>query len=75
MIVPRSRKRGAGRGRGSHAYRWRGVCAEPGETALGETALIVAVSGLANPKSISFAPDFVSMMLPGFKSRWMMPSR
>ncbi len=24
----------------------------------------------AKPKSISFAPDFVSMMLPGFKSRW-----
>jgi hypothetical protein len=24
---------------------------------------------LASPKSMSFAPDFVSMMLPGFKSR------
>jgi hypothetical protein len=24
---------------------------------------------LANPKSSNFAPDFVSMMLPGFRSR------
>ena len=27
----------------------------------------------ANPKSSSFAPVFVSMMLPGFKSRWTIP--
>ena len=30
-------------------------------------------SGLGQPKSISFAPVFVSMMLPGFRSRWMTP--
>ena len=30
-------------------------------------------SGFASPKSISFAPALVSMMLAGFKSRWMMP--
>jgi len=30
---------------------------------------------LAKPKSSSFAPDFVSMILPGFKSRWMTPWR
>jgi hypothetical protein len=47
-----------------------GVCADTGAT-----ALIVTTTGFANPKSISFAPDFVSMMLPGFKSRWMIPSR
>ena len=29
----------------------------------------------ARPKSISLVPDFVSMMLPGFRSRWMMPAR
>nr|WP_245632262.1 hypothetical protein [Edaphobacter aggregans] len=38
------------------------------------TVMIVAVTGLANPKSISFAPDLVSMMLPSFQSLWMMPS-
>ena len=30
---------------------------------------------LANPKSSSFVPDLVSMMLPGFRSRWVMPLR
>ena len=29
----------------------------------------------ARPKSSSFAPDFVSMTLAGFKSRWTMPFR
>ena len=32
-------------------------------------ALIAAAAGLASPKSSSFAPDFVSIMLPGFRSR------
>src|SRR5271156_285856 len=27
------------------------------------------ILGSASPKSINFAPDFVSMMLPGFRSR------
>ena len=30
---------------------------------------------VANPKSSSFAPALVSMMLPGFRSRWMIPYR
>ena len=30
---------------------------------------------LARPKSSSFAPDFVSMMFEGFKSRWITPVR
>jgi hypothetical protein len=29
----------------------------------------------ASPKSMSLAPDWVNMMFPGFKSRWMMPAR
>jgi len=29
----------------------------------------------AKPKSNSFVPDFVSMTLPGFRSRWVMPVR
>ena len=29
----------------------------------------------ARPKSSSFAPDFVSTTLPGFRSRWTMPAR
>jgi hypothetical protein len=29
----------------------------------------------ARPKSRSFAPDRVSMTLPGFRSRWTMPCR
>src|SRR5579871_6935826 len=33
------------------------------------------VLGLARPKSISLAPDFVSMTFPGFRSRWTMPER
>ena len=70
MIVPRSVNGAPGAAGAVTLIVGRGVCAEPGVT-----ALIVAVTGLANPKSISFAPDFVSMMLPGFKSRWMMPSR
>ena len=32
-------------------------------------------SDLASPKSSSFTPDFVSMTLPGFRSRWTMPCR
>ena len=32
-------------------------------------AAVCAPSVLARPKSISFAPAFVSMTLPGFKSR------
>jgi len=31
--------------------------------------------GFASPKSISFAPAFVSMMLPGFRSRRTIPAR
>ena len=27
----------------------------------------------ARPKSSSFAPDFVSITLPGLRSRWMTP--
>ena len=67
----------------------RVVCADGSETAAdalivggacevigaGVTPRNVVVTGLARPKSISFAPDLVSMMFPGFKSRWMMPSR
>jgi hypothetical protein len=34
-----------------------------------------AACGFANPKSISFAPDLVSMMLPGLRSRWTTPLR
>ena len=30
---------------------------------------------LASPKSSSLAPLLVSMMLPGFRSRWTMPAR
>jgi hypothetical protein len=30
---------------------------------------------LANPKSSSFAPDFVSITLPGLRSRWTIPRR
>ena len=33
------------------------------------------VQRLARPKSSSFAPDFVIMTLPGFRSRWTIPSR
>ena len=29
---------------------------------------------LANPKSSSFTPSRVSMMLPGFASRWVTPA-
>ena len=29
----------------------------------------------ARPKSRSFTPDFVSITLPGFKSRWTIPCR
>lgn len=32
-------------------------------------AVVCAPSGLASPKSISFAPPCVSMMFPGFRSR------
>lgn len=34
-----------------------------------EQARHLIIGGVANPKSSSLAPDFVSMMLPGFKSR------
>ena len=29
----------------------------------------------ARPKSSSFTPDFVSITLPGFRSRWTIPCR
>src|ERR1700676_2301839 len=32
-----------------------------------------APADLAKPKSISFAPPLVSMMFPGFESRWTIP--
>ena len=38
-------------------------------------APVMAISGFARPKSINLAPDLVSMMLAGFRSRWMMPWR
>ena len=34
-----------------------------------------AAERIAKPKSSSFAPDFVSMTLPGFRSRWITPRR
>ena len=34
-----------------------------------------AAWSFARPKSRSFTPDFVSMTLPGFKSRWTIPCR
>jgi len=34
-----------------------------------ELATLAGSTGFASPKSISFAPLRVSMMLPGFKSR------
>jgi hypothetical protein len=37
--------------------------------------VVTANSGFASPKSISFAPDFVSMMFPGFRSRCTIPCR
>ena len=39
------------------------------------TPLTTGVLLFASPKSSSLAPPFVSMMLPGFRSRWMMPAR
>ena len=33
-------------------------------------APVARATGFAKPKSRSFAPVWVSMMLPGFKSRW-----
>ena len=39
------------------------------------TAGVVAPRHLASPKSRSFAPDFVSMTLPGFRSRCTIPWR
>ena len=39
------------------------------------TAVAEATAALASPKSSSFAPARVSMTLPGFRSRWMMPAR
>ena len=55
-----------------HAYR----CVSADHLAAGETCTAVNVAtltsaavGLAKPKSSSFAPVGVSMMLPGFRSR------
>ena len=40
-----------------------------------ELSVMARPLAFANPKSSNFAPDFVSMMLPGFKSRWTIPWR
>ena len=45
-----------------------------GET-LEETAPGVTSRSLASPKSRSFTPDFVSITLPGLRSRWTIPRR
>ena len=39
------------------------VCVKP------ELSGVAGTAGFANPKSISLAPSFVSMMFPGFRSR------
>ena len=41
----------------------------------GEVKRATAGVGLASPKSMSLAPDLVSMMLSGLRSRWMTPLR
>ena len=38
-----------------------------------EADCVFAAVAFARPKSISFAPLFVSMMLPGLRSRWVTP--
>ncbi len=43
--------------------------------AVSDEPLWGATPGLASPKSISFAPDCVSMTLPGLRSRWTRPRR
>ena len=40
-----------------------------------EDGVALAVAVFASPKSISFAPVFVSMMFPGFRSRCVTPPR
>jgi len=44
-------------------------------TAVRVARLALGVAARAKPKSRSFAPDLVSMTLPGFRSRWMIPLR
>jgi hypothetical protein len=39
----------------------------------GTEPLAASPCGLARPKSINLAPLLVSMILPGFKSRWITP--
>ena len=52
------------------------TCASVAITDAPETGRAPAVaSGLARPKSRSFTPDFVSITLPGFRSRWTIPCR
>ncbi len=46
------------------------VCAE-----VTSSPVISGEAGFARPKSSSFTPDFVSMTLAGFRSRWTMPFR
>ena len=36
---------------------------------------VVMPAALARPKSSSFAPAFVSITLPGLRSRWTSPAR
>ena len=40
-----------------------------------DTWLLSGSTSFARPKSSSFTPDFVSMTLPGLRSRWMIPLR
>ena len=40
-----------------------------------ERVSLVKTSDFASPRSRGFAPSFVSMMLPGLRSRWTMPAR
>ena len=48
-------------------------CSAVGMLVACETGCLSGVASFASPKSRSFTPDFVSMMLPGFRSRWTMP--
>ena len=43
--------------------------------AVTSTAGDAGAIAFASPKSRSFTPDFVTMTLPGFKSRWTIPCR
>ena len=45
------------------------VLAADNKGALDAAAVSPDIAGFARPKSISLAPVFVNMMLPGFKSR------